>query len=125
MPRIMLVDNEPDIQYLTKIMLRKEGYEVIEASSGEECLEKLQKEEVDLILLDILGVDGARILEKIKNDGKLKSIPVVMFTVVSEEKAASIFGCAGYDAYIEKPFEREAMLATVESLLSASEKAVA
>ncbi|MBI5252816.1 MAG: response regulator [Euryarchaeota archaeon] len=124
MARIMVVDDEPDILFLTGIMLKKRGYEIIEASSGEECLDKLKKEKPDLILLDILGVGGDKILEKIKNDEKFKSIPVVMFTVVKEEKIGSMFECAGYDAYIEKPFERDKMLATVQSLL-APEKAAA
>ncbi len=124
MAKIMLVDDEPDILFLVGVVLKKEGYEVIKASSREECLEKLKKEKVDLILLDILGVGGDRILAEIKNDGRFKSIPIAMFTVVREEKAARMFRCTGYDAYIEKPFERDKMLETVQALLT-SEKAVA
>ncbi|MBI5253492.1 MAG: response regulator [Euryarchaeota archaeon] len=125
MKKIMVVDDEPDILFLTGIMLKKRGYEIIEASSGEECLDKLKKEKPDLILLDILGVDGNKVLAEIKADEKFKSIPVVMFTVVAEERAMSIFGCAGYDAYIEKPFSREKMLGTVDELLVAPEMATA
>lgn len=125
MKKIIIVDDEPDILFLAGIILRKAGYEVIETSSGEECLKKLKKEKVDLILLDILGVKGCKILEKIKGDERFKSIPVVMFTVVTEERAASTFGCARYDGYIEKPFSREEMLKTIDRLSIAPKTAVA
>lgn len=125
MKKIMVVDDEPDILFLTGIMLKKRGYEIIEASSSEECLKKLEKEKVDLILLDILGVDGCKILEKIKGDKRLKSIPVVMFTVVAEERAVSGLRCTGYDGYIAKPFSREKMLGTIDELLVAPEMATA
>lgn len=125
MKKIMVVDDEPDILFLTGIMLKKRGYEIIEASSSEECLKKLEKEKADLILLDILGVDGCKILEKIKGNKRLKSIPVVMFTVVAEERAVSGLRCAGYDGYIMKPFSREKMLGTIDELLVAPEMATA
>lgn len=125
MKKIMVVDDEPDILFLTSVTLRKRGYEVIEASSGEECMERLKEEKVDLILLDILGIDGCKILGEIKGDERLKSIPVVMFTVVREERAMSTFGCAGYDAYVEKPFSREKMLGTIDELFVAPQSATA
>ncbi len=124
MKKIMIVDDEPDILFIAGTVLRKEGYEVIEASSGRQCLEKLEKERPDLILLDILGIDGCKTLEKIKGDRMFKSIPVVMFTVVLEERAKSTFRCAGYDAYIEKPFEKENMLESIDRLLGTPEEAV-
>lgn len=125
MEKIMVVDDEPDILFLTGIMLKKRGYEVIEASSGEECMERLKEEKVDLILLDILGIDGCKILGEIKGDERLKSIPVVMFTVVAENHARRSLRCAGYDGYITKPFSREKMLGTIDELLAAPEMATA
>lgn len=124
MKKIMIVDDEPDILFLTGIMLRKEGYEVIEASGGRQCLEKLEKERPNLILLDILGTDGCKTLEKIKGDRRFKSIPVLLFTVVTEHYAARSLKCAGYSGYIEKPFERDVMLGHIERLLGTPEEAV-
>ena len=118
MKKIVIVDDEPDILFLASIMLRKAGYEVIEAANGEECLDKLKKEKPDLILLDILGVDGCKILDKIKKDERLKSIPIVMFTVVAEDYATRSLRCAGYSGYITKPFSREEMLGTIDKLFA-------
>jgi two-component system response regulator VicR len=68
MTEIMVADDEPDIVYVIKAMLEKEDYEVIEAYSGEECLEKLEAENPDLILLDVMmpGLDGWEISKIIK-----------------------------------------------------------
>jgi|GEM_PF-1707448 len=117
MKKIMIVDNEPDILFLTAKLLRKEGYETIEALSSEECFRKLDEEKADLILLDILGIDWCKILEKLKKDDRFKSIPVVMFTVVAEEHAVSNLKCVGYDRYLAKPFERDKILEIIKELL--------
>lgn len=118
--KIMVVDDEPDIVVIVGEMLRKAGYDVIEARSGRECLEKLKKEKPDLILLDVMMPDilGWDVCKKIKGDEATRSIPVAMLTVKSTDKdKETSFKYAHCDAHINKPIIREKLLSTVEWLL--------
>lgn len=121
MPKILVVDDEPEILYLVRLMLERQGHEVVEARNGDECLEKLKNTSPDLILLDIMmpGLDGWEICRKIKREKKTKDIPVVMLTVrTSEESVKKSFEYALCDAHINKPFERKQLIKTVSDLLS-------
>lgn len=120
MARILIVDDEPKIVMLTKIMLKREGYETDEAENGEECLEKLKEEKYDLILLDVMmpgGLDGWVVCKKIKTDDRTKDIPVVMFTVCTGEDDVEKGKEAGADGQINKPFGIEELIATVKKVL--------
>ncbi|MDI6655200.1 MAG: response regulator [Candidatus Hydrothermarchaeota archaeon] len=123
--RIMVVDDEPDIRYLLRKMLEKEGYEVIEARDGRDCLERLKKERPDLILLDIMmpGMLGWEVSKKIKEDEKFKSIPVAMLTVrtAEEDKVKSLEESLA-DWHISKPIDREKLIETVKWLLETPPK---
>ncbi len=120
MKKIMVVDDDPGILKLVRIILEKEeGYEVVEVESGEECLKRLKKEKPDLILLDVMmrGKDGWEICRKIKADEKHRDIPVAMLTVrASEEDMNKSLEC-GADTHINKPFDVEDLLDQVERLL--------
>ncbi len=121
MTKILLVDDEPDIVIVSKMVLEKEGYEVIVAKNGEQCMNMLEKDRPDLILLDIMlpGLDGWEICKKIKKDATTKDIPVVMFTVrVSEKSVERSLEYAHADAQIGKPFETVELLNTVRHLLN-------
>jgi CheY-like chemotaxis protein len=119
MGKIMIVDDEPDIVYIVKKALQKSGHEVIEALSGEECLEKLKQEKPDLILLDVMmpGLDGYDVLEILRNDEKTKDITIAMLTVKSEDedKIRSFDGKA--DWHISKPIDTDKLPEMVDWLL--------
>lgn len=80
---IMIVDDEPEIVDMMKIMLESAGYGTIECYSGKECLDKLLYKKPSLILLDIMmePMDGWETLETIKKDDKLKKIPVCVVSI--------------------------------------------
>ena len=123
MAKILVVDDEPEIRVLTRMMLEKACYEVVEAENGEEGLRILEKAKPDLILLDVAlpGLNGWKVCERIKADNKLRQIPVVMFTVmVSEEDILHSRKC-GADAHINKPFDREELLCVIGRLLKEAE----
>ncbi len=125
MTKIMLVDDEPDIIFTTKIMLERENYEVVVAKSGKECLERLMKEKPDLVLLDIMmrKIDGWEVGKKIKEDKETSHIPVVMFTVrTSRESKVKSFVYSHADAHIDKPFDRDDLLKIVRKALVDSKK---
>lgn len=121
MARIMTVDDEPDVRFVIREILEKDGHEVIEAGSGRECLQKLREEKPDLILLDIMmpGMDGWETLEKIRSDEATKSIPVAMVTVKSilSEKLERGESMKELADYIEKPLMREKFLERVRTIL--------
>ena len=68
MTKIMIVDDEQEVIESIKTILELEGYEAVGAESGDECLKKLEKESVDLILMDFFmpGMDGRMVIEKIR-----------------------------------------------------------
>jgi len=126
--RILVVDDEADTVQMITALLELEGYQVLPALSGDEAMRILEVESqkvpesetpVDLILLDILlgDVDGRDICIKIKEDEKLKFIPVIILTVRSslQDKIHSLN--LGADDYITKPFINEELLAKVRVML--------
>lgn len=121
MARIMTVDDEPDVRFVIREILEKDGHKVIEAGSGRECLQKLKEEKPDLILLDIMmsGIDGWETLERIRSDEATKSIPVAMVTVKSilSEKLERSESMKELADYIEKPLIREKFSERVRAIL--------
>ena len=119
--KIMVVDDELYIRKAVKITLKSEGYDVVTASSGEECLEKLRKEKVDLVLTDVFmpGMSGIRLCELIRKDNKLKSLKIAFVTVATFSKMTEI-GLEGLDIldYIQKPFDNEDLVKRVKRIVS-------
>lgn len=115
--KIMLVDDEPGILLTERKMLEKEGYEVIEASSGGECLEKLKSVKPDLILMDVMmpEMDGWETTKIIKEGDDTKDIPVVIVTVrESEDDKTRSYMYSHADGHVVKPVSREDLLETVD-----------
>ncbi len=118
--KILVVDDEPEILSLTKIILEKGGYEVFTASDSVECFKRLKEVRPDLILLDVMmpGDDGWATCKKIKDGKTTKGIPVAIFTVrTSENSIEKSQAYAQADAHIKKPFEMKKLLETVKRLL--------
>ncbi|MFQ5976043.1 MAG: response regulator [Candidatus Hydrothermarchaeales archaeon] len=120
MAKILLVDDEPVLVDLTKMILEKDGYEVLVAKNGGECLEELEKNRPDLILLDIMmpGESGWEVCRKIKEDEKTRDIPVVMFTVrTSKASIEKSLRYAHADAHLGKPFTLDELCSMVRRFL--------
>ena len=115
---IMVVDDEPMIVKVLQDVFKEEGYKVITALSGQECIEKLKKTSVDLILLDIMmpGMDGWDTCSKIKGDKKTEKIPIVFLTAKTDPVSMSMGGLASSD-YITKPFEMKDLKKRVDSII--------
>lgn len=120
MAKIMVVDDEPDIVYIVGELLKKNGYEVVGATSGEEALKKIHREKPDLVLLDIMmpGIDGWETCRQIKEGEDTRDILVAMLTVMdSDVNKEKSFQFSGADAHITKPVIEHKILSTIEWLL--------
>lgn len=116
MPKILVVDDEPNIIELTKLYLEREGYEVEGVSSGQEALARRSAFRPDLIILDLMlpDVDGFEVCRQIraKND-----IPILMLTARKEDVDKIVGLELGADDYFTKPFNPRELVARVKAIL--------
>ena len=118
--KIMVVDDEPDILSYVVQVLELNGYEVVKAINGKDCLDKLYKSSTspDLILLDIMmpGLCGWDVVTKIKENAKWKNIPIVFLTAKSDAMSVGLGGLTAKD-YIVKPFDATDFINRINKIL--------
>lgn len=119
---ILTVDDEIHILELIEYNLNKNGFSVLKAESGEEALEILKREKVDLVLLDVMlgGMDGLEVLKKIRKNFELKRLAVILLTAKDGEFNRVLGFDLGADDYISKPFGVHEMIARVKAVLRRS-----
>nr|MBU1328603.1 response regulator [Candidatus Omnitrophota bacterium] len=117
--KILIIDDEEDIQKLLKIRLEQEGFIVITASDGEKGVKSAELETPDLILLDIMMpvVDGYSCLKEIRRIQKIKDTHVLMMSGKEEEKVRDLFAFQKISGYLEKPFELDDLIAKIKEIL--------
>jgi two-component system, OmpR family, alkaline phosphatase synthesis response regulator PhoP len=118
--RVLVVDDEPDVLLLCRVNLEFEGYEVVEASDGEEAMERLQEQPFDVMLLDVMmpKMDGWQVLEAVKADPDLKDLPVVMLTAKVQDQDQIRGWSQGAADYITKPFSPLALSQVLQDVLA-------
>ena len=118
-PRILIVDDDPDILDVLEITLGKEDYEILKARDGEEALRVIKSKPLDLVLLDyaLPKMNGKEVCMEIKKDILLRHLPIIMVTGKGEvsDKVGGLD--AGADDYIVKPFDPKEMLARIRMIL--------
>lgn len=125
MPRILVVDDDPEIVELVEHILEDSACDVVSQFSGDEAWETLQAsqnapgEEFDLILLDVMmpGMDGYELCERIKTHERLRFTPVVMMTALASVDDKTLGLRVGADDYITKPFDPRELMARVGAML--------
>jgi two-component system alkaline phosphatase synthesis response regulator PhoP len=122
--RILIVDDEENILELLKYNLEKNGFEVVPKDNGEGALEEMEKEDFDLVLLDLMlpGIDGLEVLKTIRSQDRIKNTPVIMLTAKNEEIDTVLGLEMGADDYIGKPFGVHELLARVKALLRRNDR---
>jgi adenylate cyclase len=120
---MLVVDDNPTNREVLQVRLNSQGYEVITAVDGEDALAKVREFEPDLVLLDIMmpKLDGISVVKQLKQDSRLRFIPVILVTAKADTRDLVIGLEAGGDDYLTKPFEHAALLARVRSMLRIKE----
>jgi two-component system KDP operon response regulator KdpE len=114
--RILVVDDEAQIRRVMRMTLVANGYEVTEARSGEEALEKLRTEKYDLVLLD-MNMPGMNGLETCREVRPASDLAIIMLTVRNTERDKVEALDAGADDYVTKPFSTPELLARIRAAL--------
>lgn len=121
---ILIVEDEKTIRDLIRFHLEKEGYEVLEASSGDQVLETVLKNPIQLILLDWMlpGVDGLNVCRELEKNPQTNHIPIIMLTAKSEEMDKVLGLEMGADDYVTKPFSPRELMSRIRAVLRRSSK---
>jgi CheY-like chemotaxis protein len=114
--KILIADDQRELVEGMKVRFEKDGYTVVEAFNGEECLEKAKKEIPDLIIMDVSmpQMDGYEAVREIKADKTIKHIPIFMLT--GKDQMEDIFRLEGVLEYIIKPFDYEMLSGLIKTL---------
>lgn len=114
--KIMVVDDDKNICELLRLYLEKEGYQVVIANDGKEAVELNEKEDPELILLDIMlpQLDGWQVCREIR---KKSQVPIIMLTAKGEVFDKVLGLELGADDYIVKPFETKEVVARIKAVL--------
>ena len=117
MKKVMVVDDDPDIIYSIREGLYTE-FEIVSAKGGMQCLQMLETEIPDIILLDIMmpNMSGWETLDRIRKNPSLRTIPIVFITARTDEIAKDAGGFLG-DDYIEKPFTISDLKVRIDKIL--------
>lgn len=120
MKTILIVEDDMDIHHLIREILEKENYRILNSYSGTEALMLIEKEKIDLILLDLMlpGLNGEEIIKKVK-----KTPIIVISAKISPEDKVNVL-LNGANDYITKPFDTKELLARVKVQLRINENAV-
>jgi twitching motility two-component system response regulator PilH len=115
---ILVVDDSPTERYFLTDLLRKNGFEVVAAETGEDGVAKAKLEKPDLILMDVVmpGLNGFQATRMLSRDAATKAIPVIMCTTKNQE-TDRVWGLRqGAIDYLVKPIVAEELLAKIKSL---------
>lgn len=117
--KILVVEDDEDILELIDYNLKREGYQVVQAGSGEEAVAAVNRERPDLVVLDLMlpGMDGLEVCRHLKNTPETAGLPIVMVTAKGEESDVVAGLELGADDYLVKPFSPKVLVARIRSVL--------
>ena len=124
MPRkILAVDDEKHIVKLVQVNLERQGYEVVTANDGKEALQKVEEENPDLIVLDVMMpyMDGFEVLQNLRRNPGTRDIPVIMLTAKAQDADVFKGWQSGVDCYLTKPFNPMELISFVKRIFKSME----
>lgn len=116
---ILVVDDEQDLLDLIEYNLKQEGFDVLKAEDGVEGIEMAREHSPNLVLLDIMmpKMDGLEVVERMREDSKLKRIPIIFLTARGDEKTEVEGLDKGGDDYITKPISTTKLISRIKAVL--------
>ncbi len=120
--KILVVDDDPTMVKLINVNLKLNNYSVVEATSGEQALDVLGKETLDLVVLDIMmpGVDGWEVLKRIRGNNDTEEMPVILVTAKTQDSDVIRGWELGADEYVIKPFNPLLLVEVIKMVLDRS-----
>jgi CheY-like chemotaxis protein len=122
MERVLIVDDNRASRDLIRAILKSVRCDIIEASDGQQGLDRVRQERPDLVLLDVdmPGLDGLTVVKKIRQDATFSDLPVVAVTAFAMDGDREKAMAAGFTAYLTKPVRAAALREKVQQLLGAA-----
>lgn len=126
-PRVLIVDDEPDLLSVLHFGLEVEGFDVLEASDGEQGLNMAREHTPDLIVLDLMlpRMDGYKVCRALKFDERYRRIPVFILSARSGETDRRLALDLGADAFITKPYDMKDLVSRIRNRLNMPPRAEA
>src|SRR5438045_4548208 len=121
--KILAVDDERHIVRLVEVNLQRAGYEVVTAFDGKEALEKVESENPDLIVLDVMMpyMDGFEVLQNLRKNPSTRELPVIMLTAKAQDADVFRGWQSGVDCYLTKPFNPMELISFVKRIFKSLE----
>lgn len=118
-PRVLVVEDEPDIAALIAYQLTREGFRVETASTGSDALTAVNREVPDIVVLDRMlpGMSGDQVLQSLKNEAATRTVPVLVLTAKREQEHRIRGLELGADDYLTKPFSPRELVLRVQAIL--------
>ena len=119
--RILIVDDEPDLLSVLHFGLEIEGFEVLDASDGEQALRMAREQKPDLIVLDLMlpRIDGYKVCRALKFDERYRRIPIFILSARSGETDRKLAFDLGADGFVTKPYDMKDLVARIRERLAA------
>lgn len=119
--KILIADDEQNIVISLEFLMKREGFDVLVATDGEEAVARIRKDCPDLVLLDVMmpKKSGFEVCQEIKADPALSAVRILMLTAKGRDTEVAKGLALGADAYMTKPFSTKELVEKVRSLLRA------
>ncbi len=127
MPKILIVDDDPDFVESTRMVLESQNYEVVSAANSRQGLKKLADEKPDLVVLDVIMstvLDGLSMSQKMSELPEFKDVPILMVTSIANTDYAALFPTDEYiniGGFLTKPISSKQLLSQIKRLLKPSQ----
>ena len=120
MARVLVVDDDPDVRQLVEMKLRLDGIETLTATNGQEALDVLASNDVDLVVLDLMMpvMDGIETCRRIREAEDMADLPVIMLTAKAQASDIQSGFSTGATDYVVKPFSPRELLSRVRGSLA-------
>ena len=121
--KILAVDDERHIVRLVQVNLERAGYEVVTAFDGKDALEKVESENPDLVVLDVMMpyMDGFEVLQNLRKNPSTRELPVIMLTAKAQDADVFRGWQSGVDCYLTKPFNPMELISFVKRIFKSLE----